>query len=150
MRFAVARRVPSTLRVGGYRSDERIREGTVYPIRRQRRRIVASRPIRVGIDDENGLPLAYGVIPNVSEAGACVWTSSQLEPAGRLVLRIRFGHRHAEVHRVAARVVWTRDDEDPLGGAPMRRVGLEWQDFTSAHVPRLLDLVQDGQTPPPR
>jgi len=115
----------------------------LYTRPRQRQRIVAPRPITVGIDDENGLPLGYGVIANVSEAGACVWTNSHLEPAGRLVLRVRFG-QPAAVQEVAARVVWTREDDDPLGGAPMRRFGLQWQDFSSAYVPRLLHLVREA------
>lgn len=116
----------------------------MYTTPRHGPRIVAPTPIRVGIDDENGLPLGYGIIPNVSEAGACVWTNSHLEPAARLVLRIRFGHNPAEVCEIAARVVWMREEHDPLGGAPMRRFGLQWQDSSSAHVPRLLHLVREA------
>jgi hypothetical protein len=103
-------------------------------------RIVPPRPITVGIDDESGLPLGYGVIPNVSEAGACVWTDSQLEPGGRLVLRISFA-RPAEVHEVAARIVWTSEGNDPTG-APMRCYGLLWQDFSSACEMRLRHLAR--------
>jgi len=109
---------------------------------RQRTRIVPPRPITVGIDDENGLPLGHGVIPNVSEAGACVWTDSQLAPGGRLVLRISFVHP-AEVHEVAARVVWTGGGEDP-SGASMRRYGLQWQDSSSAYVLRLRHLAREA------
>jgi hypothetical protein len=98
-------------------------------------RIVPPRPIRVRIDDENGLPLGYGVIPSVSEGGACIWTDSQLEPGGRLVLRISFAHP-AEVHEVTARVVRTGEGEDP-SGAPMRRYGLMWRDYSSARELRL-------------
>jgi hypothetical protein len=107
---------------------------------RQQVRIVPPRPITVGIDDENGLPLGYGVIPNVSEAGACVWTDSLLAPGEWLVLRISFAHP-AEVHEVAARVVWTGECED-LSGAPMRRYGLLWQDFSSACETRLRHLAR--------
>ena len=106
---------------------------------RQRVRIVPPRPLTVGIDDENGLRLGYGVIPNVSEAGACVWTDSQLAPGRLLTLRISFAHP-AEVHEVAARVVWTGDREYPSGSS-MRRYGLQWQDSSSAYVLRLRHLA---------
>jgi PilZ domain len=113
----------------------------LYTPPRHGTRIVPHRPISVAIDDENGLPLGYGVIPNVSEAGACVWTNCHLEPGGRLVLRVRFAH---PAEQVAARVVWTREGDDPLGGPPLRRYGLQWQDFSSACVPRLLHLVREA------
>jgi hypothetical protein len=95
----------------------------------------------VGIDDENGLPLGYGVISNVSEAGGCVWTDSHFGPRRRLVLRISFAHP-AEVHEVAARVVWTGEGVDS-SGAPMRRYGLTWDDASSA-VLRLRNLAREA------
>ncbi len=114
----------------------------MYTPPRQRTRIVPPRAITVGIDDENGLPLGHGIIPNVSEAGACVWTNTQLESGERLLLRVSFAHP-AEVHEVAARVVWTGEDKDP-SGASMRRYGLQWQDFSSAYVLRLRRLVREA------
>ena len=48
---------------------------------RLRARIVPPNPITVAIDDENGLPLGYGVVANVSDAGGCVWTDSTWSPA---------------------------------------------------------------------
>jgi Tfp pilus assembly protein PilZ len=106
---------------------------------RQRARIVPPDPITVAIDDENGLPLAYGVIANVSESGACVWTDGRLEPGARLVLRISFP-RPPEVHEVAARVVWGDEGED-RSGARMQRYGVQWHEVTSACVQRLRDLA---------
>jgi len=72
---------------------------------RERARIVPPSPITVAIDDENGLPLGYGVIANVSDAGGCIWTDSHLEPGARLSLRVSFSHP-AEVHEAAGLVVW--------------------------------------------
>jgi PilZ domain-containing protein len=112
---------------------------------RQRTRNVPHRPITVRIDDETRLPVGYGVVPNVSEAGACVWTNSQLKPGARLVLQISFGHP-AELHEIAARVVWSGEDEDPLGGLSMRRYGLQWQDLSSACVLRLRYIVGEAST----
>jgi hypothetical protein len=99
------------------------------------------RPITVGIDDENGFFLGYGVIPNVSEAGACVWIDSYFDPGGRLVLRISFVYL-AEVHEVAARVVWTGECK-VFSGVPVRRYGLIWHDFSSACVLHLRLLTRE-------
>jgi len=116
---------------------------------RQRARIVPPDPITVAIEDDHGLPLAYGVIANVSEAGACVWTDGRLDPGARLALRVSFP-RPAEVHDVAAVVVWA--DEDGGGdGRPGRRYGLQWHDASSACVLRVRHLArihEAGQAPP--
>jgi hypothetical protein len=60
-----------------------------------------------------------------------------------VVLEISFGHP-AELHEIAARVVWSREDEDPLGGLSMRRYGLQWQDLSSACVLRLRHIVGEA------
>jgi hypothetical protein len=106
---------------------------------RQRARIVPPDPITVAIDDDNGLPLGYGVIANVSDTGGCVWTDGRLEPGARLSLRVSFA-QPAEVHDVAALVVWGDEGEDRSGG-PMHRYGLRWQDASSACVRRLRHLA---------
>jgi hypothetical protein len=106
---------------------------------RQRARIVPPSPITVSIDDENALPLGYGVIANVSDAGGCIWTDSRLAPGARLGLRVSFAHP-AEVHEVAALVVWGDEGED-REGCRMHRYGLRWKDASSACVRRLRELA---------
>jgi hypothetical protein len=106
---------------------------------RQRARIVPPNPITVAIDDENGLPLAYAVIANVSDAGGCIWTDSRLEPGARLGLRVSFPHP-PEVHEAAALVVWGDEGED-RAGSRMRRYGLRWNDASSACVRRLREVA---------
>jgi PilZ domain len=106
---------------------------------RQRARIVPPNPITVGFDDENGLPLGYGVIANVSDAGGCIWTDGRLEPGARLSLRVSFA-QPPEVHHVAAMVVWA-DESQAHPGGPIHRYGLRWQDASSACVKRLHALA---------
>ena len=106
---------------------------------RQRARIVPPSPITVAIDDENGLPLGYGVIANVSDAGGCIWTDSRLEPGARLGLRVSFP-RPAEVHEAAALVVW-RDEGEDRAGSLTHRYGLQWKDASSACVQRLREVA---------
>ena len=106
---------------------------------RQRARIVPPNPIMVAIDDENALPLGYGVIANVSESGACIWTDSSLDPGAALSLRVSFA-QPSEVHEVAASVVWGDEGED-RAGHPMQRYGLRWQDASASCVLRLRQLA---------
>ena len=121
----------------------------MYTPPRQRTRIVPPDPITVAIEDDHGLPLGYGVIANVSEAGACVWTDGQLDPGARLALRVSFA-RPAEVYDVAAVVVWSEAGER-RDGATMRRYGLRWHDAASPCVLRVRRLARgltDDHTPP--
>jgi hypothetical protein len=106
---------------------------------RARARIVPPSPITVAIDDENSLPLGYGVIANVSESGACVWTDGRLDPAARLSLRVSFA-QPAEVHEVAAIVVWGDEGEDQTGQR-LHRYGLRWHDASSSCVLRLRQMA---------
>ncbi len=110
---------------------------------RQRSRIVPPNPITVAIDDENGLPLGYGAIANVSDAGGCVWTDGALEPGARLSLRVSFAHP-PEVHEVAARVVWGEEGCD-REGTPMRRYGLRWEGAAAGCVARLREMARRVQ-----
>lgn len=116
---------------------------------RLRSRIVPPNPITVALDDENGLPLGYGVIANVSDAGGCIWTDRALEPGAWLCLRISFACP-AEVHEVAAQVVWADEGQD-RAGTPTRRYGLRWHGTPTACLTRLNDLAlraaHDRRTP---
>lgn len=121
----------------------------MYTPPRQRTRVVPPDPITVAIEDDHGLPLGYGVIANVSETGACVWTDGRLDPGARLALRVSFA-RPAEVHECAATVIWSDEEAAPDGGR-MRRYGLQWHEAASSCVLRVRHLARHrdhGHTPP--
>jgi cyanate lyase len=100
----------------------------------------------VAIEDESGLPIAYGVVANVSESGACVWTDGIIARSSRLRLRVSFAHL-SEVHEVAAVVVW-EGAENASRGAAMRRFGVEWLDASDSCVTRLRELaLRESQGP---
>jgi len=115
---------------------------------RQCARIVPPTPITVAIDDvETGLCLCYGVIANVSESGACVWTNGLLSKDAELNLRVSFAHP-PEVHEIRGVVVW----EDAMTQAPtnlagMRHFGVEWRDATPSCVRRLRQLALLSEQP---
>jgi hypothetical protein len=115
---------------------------------RQRARVVPPTPITVAIDDlESGLCLCYGVIANVSESGACVWTNGLLAKGADLNLRVSFAHP-PEVHEIRGVVVWEDAvTQAPEGLAGMRRFGVEWRDATSSCVRRLRQLALLGEQP---
>ena len=108
----------------------------MYTPPRRRARIVPPSPMTVAIEDEAGFPLCYGVIANVSESGACVWTDGVLATSTRLVLRVSFA-RLSEVHEIGGIVVWEGLEES----AGMRRFGVEWRDASAACVARLRELA---------
>jgi hypothetical protein len=93
----------------------------------------------VAIEDESGLPICYGVIANVSESGACVWTDGVLATSSRLLLRVSFAHL-SEVHEIGGVVVW-EGAENGARGTAMRRFGVEWLEASSTCVARLRELA---------
>lgn len=93
----------------------------------------------VAIEDESGLPICYGVIANVSESGACVWTDGIIATSSRLQLRVSFAHL-SEVHEIAGVVVW-EGAENGARGAGMRRFGVAWVDASAKCVARLRELA---------
>lgn len=93
----------------------------------------------VAIEDEGGLTLGYGVIANVSESGACVWTDGVLSAGARLLLRVSFAQL-CEVHEIGGLVVW-ESAEISTRGSGMRRFGVEWRDASAACVARLRQLA---------
>ncbi len=58
--------------------------------------------------------LAYGVIVNISEAGACLATEIQLPTGVILPLRLSF-YRHSEVLETDARIIWCRGGDSSVG-----------------------------------
>lgn len=83
-------------------------------------RFVLSRPVRVAIESQpHGT--AYGVVADISEGGACIWTEAPLAVGQSVELALNFPR---DAHPVAAqgRVVWA--DGPPSVASP--RCGLRW------------------------
>lgn len=102
-------------------------------------RIVPPQPITVAIVGADGAPLAYGVIADVSESGACVWTDAHLRVNATLDFRISFA-RPPDLYEVSGLVVWAQDCL-PGSGRGARRYGIEWLGATPACRHRLRDLA---------
>jgi len=51
--------------------------------------------------------MAYGVVTNVSVAGACIVTDSRLAPGSDVELKLSF-YQQPDLYEIGARVVWNR------------------------------------------
>jgi Tfp pilus assembly protein PilZ len=90
--------------------------------RRRATRVVPSEPVTVALENGEG-PVAYGVVANISETGACVRTDIGFAPGEELLLRLDFARQKHAV-TASGRVVWQRgksgESEGGLGH------GLRW------------------------
>jgi Tfp pilus assembly protein PilZ len=102
-------------------------------------RIVPRSPITVAIQD-GGVPYAYGVVANISEGGACIWTDVSLEPGRDVSLRLSFP-RGSQPLDARGLVVWC----EPRDGES-RRYGLQWRDRSPARTARLKTVIATSST----
>ena len=100
-------------------------------------RIVPARPITVAIAENDGRAMAYGVLANLSEGGACLWTNGFLRVGMHLQLQISFAQPH-EMHEATGLVVWgqmCRTERET------RMYGLEWRGTPVQSRERLRELA---------
>jgi len=100
-------------------------------------RVVPKSAITVVIDNQ-GLPVAYGVVANISEQGACVWTNGRFQVGETVSLRLSFA-RELQPYEASGRVVW--GDKTP--GEDALRYGLAWEEAAPPDRERLQHLI-DG------
>lgn len=98
-------------------------------------RIVPRSPITVAIQD-GGVPFAYGVVANISVAGACLWTDAGLDSGRSVNLRLSFPRGSQPIDAEGV-VVWG----EPGVGTGTRRYGLRWTDQSAPRVARLDRII---------
>ena len=86
-------------------------------------RIIPRNAITVVIENQ-GLPFAYGVVANISEAGVCVWTNGRFKVGDSLVLRLSFA-REPQPFQASGVIVWG-DALAERGAGSDVRYGLQW------------------------
>jgi len=99
-------------------------------------RVVPGAAVTVVVED-HGIPLAYGVVANISDQGACVWTNGRFKVGESVSLRLSFA-REAEPFDATARVVW---GEAPSEGGYALRYGLRWDPTPETEQSRLKGLI---------
>lgn len=89
---------------------------------------------------EDNLPIAYGVVSDLAEAGACVTTNTSLSPGKTYQFKMSFFE--GEILEAAARVVWRRaqrtNGTEPAG-IPH---GIEFTDMNVTHLESLKRILR--------
>lgn len=99
-------------------------------------RFLPSRSVTVALLEEN-LPIAYGVVKDLSEAGACIMTNAVLRPGKSYQFRMSFFE--GEVLEAQAKIVW---NETAATGRAEVPHGLEFTDMHGPHLEQLRRLLQ--------
>jgi Tfp pilus assembly protein PilZ len=104
------------------------------PERRRARRITPANPVTVAIENGRG-PVSYGVVADISERGACVWTDGSFGVGDEVVVQLRFSQEPVAVPATGS-VVWR-------GGSSKGtvRYGLQWTHTGPQHA-RLGRLIE--------
>jgi Tfp pilus assembly protein PilZ len=98
--------------------------------------VIPRSAVTVAIETQ-GFPMAYGVVANISDVGACVWTNGAFAVGENLVLRLSFP-REPQPLQAAGRVVWEDPRRDEKGAM---RLGLQWSHATGPAHARLKQMI---------
>ncbi len=86
--------------------------------------------------------VGYGILANVSEAGACVVTDTLMAPGTDLRLKLSF-YQQPRLFETIARVVWSREaSEAERGFEGLRLHGLRFTVTSTVERSRLVALLQ--------
>lgn len=105
--------------------------------RRAHVRAVPHTPMTVAFE-EAGEPLAYGAVANISEGGACVWTSASFDVGQRLSLRLSASRRPQPLEAPAI-VVWEAGEKND--DERSHRYGIRWVSPSTQYRSELRGLV---------
>jgi hypothetical protein len=89
---------------------------------------------------EENLPIAYGVVRDISDRGACIMTNTSLNPGRTYQFRMSFFG--GEILEAVARVVW-REVHKP-GGNELLGVphGIEFVDINDSNLGNLRRILE--------
>ena len=111
-------------------------------VSRRTGRFVPSTSVTVALLEEN-LPIAYGVVRDISESGACIMTNASLNPGRTYQFRMSFFG--GEILEAVARVVW-RERSKSNGSEPVGIPhGIEFVDINDANLKNLRRILDAGE-----
>lgn len=108
-------------------------------VARRTGRAVPSTSVTVALLEDN-VPVAYGVVRDLSEIGACIMTDAVLKPGSSFQFRMSFFG--GEVLEATARIIWS---DTPRPGVPSSSEiphGLEFTDIGDAHRENLKRILE--------
>lgn len=102
-------------------------------------RAVPSTSVTVALLEDN-VPIAYGVVRDLSEVGACIMTDTPLKPGANFQFRMSFFG--GEILEATARIIWS---ETPRPGTAAEIPhGLEFTDIGDSHLNNLRHILKAG------
>lgn len=104
-------------------------------------RAVPSTSVTVALLEDN-VPVAYGIVRDLSEIGACIMTDAVLKPGSSFQFRMSFFG--GEVLEATARVVWNESPRPGGGLATEIPHGLEFIDIGQTHLDNLRRILDTG------
>ena len=111
-------------------------------VSRRTGRFVPSTSVTVALLEEN-LPIAYGVVRDISDSGACIMTNTSLNPGRAYQFRMSFFG--GEILEAVAHVVW-REIHRPNGSEPVGVPhGIEFIDINDANLENLRRILQSRE-----
>ena len=110
-------------------------------VSRRTGRAVPSTSVTVALLEDN-VPVAYGVVRDLSEIGACIMTDAVLKPGSSFQFRMSFFG--GEVLEATARIIWSETARP--GAPPSAEIphGLEFIDIGDSHRVTLKRILDTG------
>ena len=103
-------------------------------------RFIPSASVTVALLEDN-LPIAYGVVRDLSEAGACIMTNTNLNPGRTYEFRMSFFG--GQILEAVAKVVWRESQRQNAGQTGIPH-GIEFTDIQRGHLDNLRNILQSG------
>ncbi len=100
-------------------------------------RLIPRRPVPVEILTIDSVT-APGMLANISDLGACVWTQSAFSTGDVVVLRLAFSGE-TQPFQAAGRVVWS---DRPSAAGSLYRCALRWAHYDGPHYDALRRLIE--------
>ena len=109
-------------------------------VSRRTGRAVPSTSVTVALLEDN-VPVAYGVVRDLSEIGACIMTDAILKPGTSFQFRMSFFG--GEVLEATARIIWSEMQRPGEESAEIPH-GVEFIDIGDAHRSNLKRILETG------
>ena len=106
------------------------------------KRYLPKNSITVALLDRD-VPMAFGVVENISEAGACIITNAPL--ARDRDFRLKLSFYRAGMLAANGRVVWSAERKKPGAFAPSILNGVEFKITSNAERQRLQGILESPE-----
>lgn len=104
-------------------------------------RAVPSTSVTIALLEDN-VPVAYGIVRDLSEIGACIMTDALLKPGTSFQFRMSFFG--GEVLEATARIVWSKTPRPGSCLASEIPHGLEFIEMGDSHLTHLKHILDTG------